>query len=89
MILWLFLYINHTDLDDLADEASSPNYTKVCWFIMIWFSLHIMLYRKEIKMNSKMVDYKDSPYELDAQRGGHSKWFGKHIKKLEGRNKEF
>ena len=23
-------------------------------------------------MNSKMVDYKDSPYESDEERGGHS-----------------
>lgn len=28
--------------------------------------------RNKTKMNSNMVDYKDSPYESDEQRGGHS-----------------
>ena len=26
----------------------------------------------EMTLNSKMVDYKDSPYELDEYHGGHS-----------------
>jgi len=31
------LYMYHTDLDDLAEEVTSPNSTKVHWFVMIWY----------------------------------------------------
>ena len=54
-------------LVDIPDDISSPSYAKVRWFIVIWFSWNEILCGKRSNMTSKMVDYIDSPYELDEK----------------------
>ena len=62
------IHVSHQFVD-LVDKVCYPSYTKVRWFIMIWFSRHDIPCGKKSQMASKMVDYKDTPYEEEEKYG--------------------